>query len=92
MQILRVLLKVAKKVKMYFCRVWIKIRYKTRANVNISGKVYLDSENITWGKNVSLYPNVHLMGPGKLVLGDNVIIGDGTVICTANHIEIGKDQ
>lgn len=34
---------------------------------------------------------VHIFGPGKVTLEDNVSIGDGTIICAAQDIVIGKN-
>lgn len=51
--------------------------------VHILGRVYLNNPNIKFGRNVTLYPNVHIFGPGKVTLEDNVSIGDGTIICAA---------
>ncbi len=53
--------------------------------------VILESENIVFGHNITILPNVHIFGAGKLVIGSNIVIGDGTVICSANKIYIGND-
>ena len=59
--------------------------------VHILGRVYLNNPNIKFGRNVTLYPNVHIFEPGKVTLEDNVSIGDGTIICAAQDIVIGKN-
>ncbi len=38
--------------------------------------------NIQYGKNCHIYSNVILWGDGELILGDNVSIGDNTIIKT----------
>lgn len=65
--------------------------YRPEGIVNILGKVYLDNPNIEFGRNVTLYPNVHIFGFGKVTLEDNVSIGDGTIICAAQDIVIRKN-
>ena len=65
--------------------------YRPKGFVNILGKVYLDNPNIQFGRNVTVFPNVHIFGLGKVTLGDNVSIGDGTIICAAQDIVIGKN-
>lgn len=63
----------------------LKIFYCPKGFVHVSGKVYLNNPNIKFGRNVTIYPNVHIFGLG------NVTIGDGTIICAAQDIEIGKN-
>ncbi|MEG0339733.1 MAG: acyltransferase [Oscillospiraceae bacterium] len=70
---------------------YIKLRYNTKNNISVAGRVYLDAQNITFGKNVYLDANVHIFGGGKVILGDNVALGDGVVICSAEKIEIKAD-
>lgn len=43
-------------------------------------KVHLINTNIAMGRNVTLYPDVMFWGDGPITLGDNVTIGNGTVI------------
>lgn len=69
----------------------IKIIYHPNGFVHILGKVYLNNPNIIFGNNVTLYPNVHIFGLGKVTIMDNVSIGDGTIICAAEDIVIGKN-
>ena len=47
---------------------------------SLVGKVYLINTNVRLGKNVTLYPDVMLWGDGPIIIGDNVTIGNGTVI------------
>lgn len=46
----------------------------------IVGKVYAHNCNITLGKNVKIFPDVMFWGDGRIVIGDNVNIGNGTII------------
>ena len=59
----------------------LSVLYHPDGFVHILGKVYLNNPNIKFGRNVTLYPNVHIFGPGKVTLEDNVSIWDGTIIC-----------
>ena len=48
--------------------------------VKIYGKMTLINRNVKCGKNVSFYPDVMLFGDGLIEIGDNVDIGNGTII------------
>lgn len=50
-------------------------------NFQLVGKVNVVNTNITLGKNVMIYPDVMFHGNGPIILGDNVTIGNGTVMC-----------
>ena len=47
---------------------------------SIVGDVTVINKNIKLGHNVKIYPNVMFWGDGEIVIGDNVDIGNGTVI------------
>lgn len=47
---------------------------------SIVGKITLINKNIRLGKNVTIYPNCMFFGDGVIEIGDNVDIGNGTVI------------
>ena len=49
-------------------------------NVRIYGKVHLINRNITIGDNVKIFPGVMFFGDGPIVLGDNVSVGNNTMI------------
>ena len=49
----------------------------------ILGKITLINPNVTIGKNVAFYPDVMLFGDGPIIIGDNVDIGNGTIIYAA---------
>lgn len=65
--------------------------YGSGRKIKVYPGAILENSDIHFGKEVSIYPNVHVFGSGKLVLGDNVIVGDGTIICVADSIEIGAN-
>lgn len=43
----------------------IKVVYHPKGFVHILGKVYLNNPNISFGRNITLYPNVHIFGLGE---------------------------
>lgn len=49
-------------------------------NFSIVGDITVINRNIKLGHNVTIYPNVMFWGDGEIVIGDNVDIGNGTVI------------
>ena len=51
----------------------------------VLGKVYVWNPNIKLGKNVVLYPGVTLFGDGKIEICDNVVIGNGSIICASKE-------
>lgn len=44
------------------------------------GKITLINTNIKIGENVIIYPDVMFFGDGPIIIGDNVAIGNGTII------------
>ena len=48
--------------------------------LSILGNITLINHNIKIGKNVFIYPGVMLWGDGEIAIGDNVNIGNNTVI------------
>lgn len=56
----------------------------------ILGKIYLNTNKLSLGRNVTLYPNAYLWG-NDIVVGNNVNIGIGTVIHSTNGIYIGDN-
>ena len=90
---------------LFLNRVFNKIRRKWRikvfqaytknkkANVNIVGKMTLINPNIKVGNNVTFYPDVMLFGDGLIEIGDNVDIGNGTIIYASKSggIKIGSN-
>ena len=64
-----------------------------KAKVNIVGKITLINPNVRVGKNVTFYPDVMLFGDGLIEIGDNVDIGNGTLIYASKDggIKIGSN-
>ena len=53
---------------------------KTGYRANIVGTINLINRNVSIGENVTIYPNVMFFGDGKITIGDNVDIGNNTII------------
>ena len=66
---------------------------KTGNRANLVGRITLINRNIVCGKNVTIYPDVMLFGDGKIEIGDNVDIGNGTIIYAskAGGVTIGSN-
>lgn len=64
-----------------------------RANVHIVGKMTLINPNIKVGNNVTFFPDVMLNGDGLIEIGDNVDIGNGTIIYASKGggVKIGSN-
>ena len=61
----------------------------------IAGKITVLNRNITLGRHVSIYPGVMLWGDGPIVIGDNVAIGNGTIIYSSKNgggVTIGSNS
>ncbi|MBR5321475.1 MAG: acyltransferase [Clostridia bacterium] len=74
--------------KSVFCK---RIKCKHR-NINLVGNITLINTNITIGENVTLYPEVMFYGDGPIVIGDDVSIGNGTILYASKNggITIGS--
>jgi acetyltransferase-like isoleucine patch superfamily enzyme len=46
-------------------------------------------KNTALGNNITIYPNVSFPGSGEIIIGDNVDIGEGTLIYSHNRVVIG---
>ena len=77
-------------VKMYRERIFY---LKTGQKAKLVKDITLINTNLKIGKNVTLYPNVMFFGDGLIEIGDNVDIGNGTVIYAskAGGIKIGNN-
>ena len=78
---------------------WYRKRYfkmftKNTNNVNIVGKIHLINPNIKVGKNITIYPDVMFFGDGLIEIGDNVDIGNGTIIYSSKSggVKIGNNS
>lgn len=60
---------------------------------SIVGDITVINKNIKLGHNVTIYPDVMLFGDGEIVIGDNVDIGNGTIIYSSKDggVTIGND-
>ncbi len=63
-------------------------------NFTLVGRVDAINTNIKLGKNVTIYQDVFFWGKGPIVIGDNVSIGNGTVIASLSEqgITIGDNS
>lgn len=61
--------------------------------LKIHGKVFVMNRHVKIGSNVSLYPGVQFFGDGPIEIGDNVSIGNNTLIYAAKDagIKIGNN-
>ncbi len=68
----------------------IKCQHKS---FNLVGSVNVINTNITLGKNVTIYPDVMFFGDGPIVIGDNVDIGNNTIIYSSKNggVTIGSN-
>jgi acetyltransferase-like isoleucine patch superfamily enzyme len=60
-------------------------------NCKVLGEIRMLSNNLAFGENFTVYPNVCFWGDGEIIIGDNVSIGDGTIIFCKSSIRIGND-
>ncbi len=68
------------------------IKYKSGKSLHVENGVRLDCPDIVFGKNDTLSINVRIFGKGKVEIGDNVVIGEGSVICSDEYVKIGNDS
>lgn len=83
-------------------RIWQKLkrvyraavfRAKTGCQANLVGDITLINTNLKLGKHVTLYPGVMFFGDGLIEIGDNVDIGNGTIIYASRSggVKIGSN-
>ena len=60
-------------------------------NLKIRGEIFIMNKNIKIGDNVSIYPGVQFWGDGLIEIGNNVSIGNGTIIYASKNagVKIG---
>lgn len=63
------------------------------SNLSVYGKIYLINTNISLGNNVKLYPGIQFFGDGDISIGDNVSIGNNSMIYASKGagIKIGDN-
>lgn len=79
---------------LYYYRYRIIKRRTGNAPKRIYGNVHIINKNIKFGENVALYPEVMIFGDGPVVIGDNVDIGNGTMIYSSKNgggVHIGNN-
>lgn len=67
-------------LKMYRCALFRKQTKCVCEKLNIYGKIYVLNRNICCGKNCLIMPGVQFFGDGPIIIGDNVSIGNNTII------------
>lgn len=85
--------RVIKKIRFNWRRATFRAFTKNKkCDIKIFGNLTLINPNIKCGKNVTIYPNCMFFGDGLISIGNNVTIGNGTIIyASANGggVEIG---
>jgi acetyltransferase-like isoleucine patch superfamily enzyme len=56
-----------------------------RHDVKVLGQVHVLATNVKIGNNVTIYPDVTFWGDGEIAIGDNVDIGNGTIIFSSKR-------
>ena len=86
----RVLRKIKKVYRQYIFKSSIGCKHN---QFSLVGDVLLVNKNITLGRNVFIFPNVSFFGDGPIVIGDNVSIGNDTIIYSSkgHGVTIGND-
>lgn len=92
MKLIEIIFKIFHKLYNIYIKVdiYAKLGYKP-LNLKVHGKIYMMNKNVIFGDNVILYPNVTFWGNGKIVIGNNVKIGQNTMIYASEKggVEIG---
>lgn len=81
-------------LKYYHKKVFLsRIGCKNVKKCSIHDKVYVLASNVKIGDNVTIYPNVTFWGDGEIIIGDNVDIGNGTIIYSSKNggVKIGNN-
>lgn len=70
-----------------------KIKTKNKYFPHLGGNVFLENTNVKIGNNVKIYNDVKFWGNGPIVIGNNVKIGDYTMIYSSINggVYIGDD-
>ena len=77
--------KCLRKIALIWRKAVFKRQIKCKHNdFSLFGKVTLINKNIKLGKNVKIYPDCMFFGDGIIEIGDNVDIGNGTIILPQN--------
>lgn len=86
----RAICKIQREYRKYVFRKKIGCEHK---DFSLVGKVTLINRNVRLGHHVTIYPDVMLFGDGRIDIGDNVDIGNGTLLYASKcwGITIGKN-
>ncbi len=89
MHILLLLDKVKNKLRKKYREKIFKLR--TGQTAHLVGNYGLINTNLKFGKNVTIYPGVQFFGDGQIEIGDNVTIGNNTILYASKDggIKIG---
>lgn len=74
--------------KIYTSNTYKRISYTTPPH--LIGKIFLNTNKLHLGSNVTIYPGAYFWG-NDIVVGDNVDIGIGTIIHSTNGVYIGDN-
>ena len=83
-----------KLIRIYRKAVFRKKIHCPHKSFSLEGKINLINTNINMGKNVRIYPDVTFFGDGIIDIGDNVDIGQGTIIYSSKKgggVKIGSN-
>ena len=86
--------KCLRKIALIWRRAVFKRQIKCKHNdFSLVGKITLINRNIKLGKNVTIYPDCMFFGDGLIEIGDNVDIGNGTIIYASKFggVKIGSN-
>lgn len=94
-KICRFLFRVLRKIKSSVYTVLFKYMTgnESATGLTVQGVIECKNCNIKLGKNVKIYNNVVFWGDGEIVIGDNVDIGNNTIIFASKNggVTIGND-
>ena len=85
--IYRIYLKVSRIIRSAYVNRYVSI---TSTPPRTLGKIYISSNKVKVGGNVTFYPGVYLWG-NEIEIGDNASIGIGTIIHSTNGVHIGNN-
>ena len=86
----RAVRKIKRSYKKYIFKKQIRCNH---SDFYLVGNVTLINSNIKLGHNVTIYPDVMFVGDGLTEIGDNVAIGNGTIIYASKSggVHIGNN-
>lgn len=94
MGIIELLYRSGNKLSNFIRKLYFKeLTHNDISSLTICGKIHLINKNIKIGSNVTIYPEVQFFGDGEIIIGDNVSIGNGTILYSSQNggIKIGNN-